>query len=259
MKVVILCGGQGMRLREETEYRPKPLIEIGGRPILWHIMNIYSHHGFNDFVLCLGYRGHMIKEHFLRYRPMNNDFTLDLADTSGITYHGSNEEQHFRVTLADTGLDVMTGARVARVRRYLSDDDAFVVSYGDVVADVDIRKLVAFHLSHGKLGTVTTVRPYSRFGVLELDDVGNVTSFAEKPQLEGWVSAGFMVFQRAFLDRVSDDPGTVLEGEAMERLVRERQLVAYRHEGFFYAMDTYREFKALNDMWDNGEAPWKVW
>lgn len=190
---------------------------------------------------------------------MKNDFTLNLADSSVLTYHSPTEDHQFHVTLADTGLDVMTCARVARVGRYLAADDAFFVSYGDVVADVDIRKLAAFHRSHGKLGTVTTVRPYSRFGVLDLDDMGNVTSFAEKPRLEGWVSAGFMVFQRAFLDYVSDDPGTVLEREPMERLVRDRQLVAYRHEGFFYAMDTYREFKAVNEMWDSGNAPWKVW
>lgn len=259
MKVVILCGGEGMRLREETEYRPKPLIDIGGRPILWHIMKIYAHYGFNEFVLCLGYRGHMIKDHFLNYQLMNNDFTVTLGDSTSIQYHGAHEEQHFRVTLVDTGLDVMTGSRVARVRRFLAEDDAFIVTYGDVVADVNVRELVEFHRSHGKLATVTTVPPYSRFGVLELDKDGTVTSFAEKPQLEGWVSAGFMVFNPPFLGYLSEDPRTVLEAEPMERLVRERQLVAYRHEGFFYAMDTYREYRALNDMWDTGRARWKVW
>jgi glucose-1-phosphate cytidylyltransferase len=258
MKVVILCGGQGTRLREETEFRPKPLVEIGGRPILWHIMKAYGHYGFTDFVLCLGYRGSMIKEFFLNYGPMNNDFTLSLGGSRGLAYHGAHDEEDFRVTLADTGIDVMTGSRIARIRRYV-DDDTFMVTYGDGVSDVDLERLLSFHRAHGRLATVTTVRPTSRFGVLDVSTDGRVLSFAEKPRLDGRVSAGFFVFERAVFEYLSDDPGCVLEGEPMERLVKEGQLVAYQHDGFFYAMDTFREFKLLNDLWATGEAPWRVW
>jgi glucose-1-phosphate cytidylyltransferase len=259
MRVVILCGGQGTRLREETEFRPKPLVEIGGRPILWHIMKIYGHHGFKDFVLCLGYRGNMIKDFFLNYEPMNSDFTISLGAPHRLSYHGAHDEQDFRVTLSDTGLDAMTGSRIARVRRYLEGDPAFLVTYGDGVSDIDLRALVEFHRSHGKLATVTTVRPTSRFGVLDVDPLGRVLSFAEKPQLDGRVSAGFFVFNRAVVEYLSEDSGCVLEREPMEHLVKEGQLVAYQHDGFFQAMDTYREFKTLNELWESGRAPWKVW
>ncbi len=259
MKVVILCGGQGTRLREETEFRPKPLVEIGGRPILWHIMKMYGHYGFKDFVLCLGYRGNMIKEHFLNYEPMNNDFTIALGAPHRLHYHGGHDEQDVRVTLSDTGLDAMTGSRIARVRRYVEDDEAFMVTYGDGVSDVNVQRLLEFHRAHGRIATVTTVRPTSRFGVLDIDGTGRVLSFAEKPQLDGRVSAGFFVFNRAVFRYLTDDPGCVLEREPMERLVKEGQLVAYQHEGFFHAMDTFREFKYLNELWETGEAPWKAW
>jgi glucose-1-phosphate cytidylyltransferase len=258
LKVVILCGGQGTRLREETEFRPKPMVEVGGRPILWHIMKTYAHHGLRDFVLCLGYRGHVIKEYFLNYEAMNNDFTISLGRQQSLEYHGAHEEQDFRVTLADTGPSAMTGARVKRVERYI-DSDPFLVTYGDGLADVDLRRLLAFHHTHGKLASVTTVRPVSRFGVLELDDRGQVTAFAEKPQTDGWASAGFFVFDRRVLNYLDDDDGCVLERGPLERLAADGQLVAYRHGGFFFAMDTYREYQALNEMWQSGKAPWKVW
>lgn len=258
MKVVILCGGVGTRLREETEFRPKPMVTIGGRPILWHIMKLYAHHGFTDFVLCLGYRGNMIKEHFLNYEAMNNDFTIELGRSNRIEYHGVHDEHNFRVTLVDTGLESQTGARVKRVEPYI-DGDTFMVTYGDGVADVNIRKLLEFHRSHGRLATVTTVRPTSRFGILDIDDRGVVTRFAEKPTLEGWVSTGFFVFQRKVLDYLSAEPSCALEREPMEQLAKTGELLSYRHQGFFYAMDTYREFQLLNDLWDAGRAPWKVW
>ncbi len=258
MKVIILCGGQGTRLREETEYRPKPLVDIGGRPILWHIMKLYAHYGLHDFVLCLGYRGNMIKEYFLSYEAMNNDFTICLGQKNHTLYHGAHEEQDYRVTLADTGLDTMTGARVKRVARYL-EGDTFMVTYGDGVSNLNIQALLTFHRSHGRLATVTTVRPTSRFGVLELDADGRVMQFAEKPELKGWASAGFFIFERNVLDYLSDDPGCILEREPLERLARENQLVAYRHDGFFYAMDTYREYLYLNDLWNKGQAPWAMW
>lgn len=257
MKIVILCGGQGTRLREETEYRPKPLVDIGGRPILWHIMKRYAHYGFLDFVLCLGYRGTMIKEYFLNYEAMNNDFTICLGRTNEIEYHDAHREQDFRVTLADTGLDTLTGGRVKRIGRYL-DDDTFMVTYGDGVADVDISRLLAFHRSHGRLATVTTVRPISRFGMIEINDKSLVSSFVEKPQVDGWINAGYFVFNRKVLDYLDGDD-CILEREPLERLASAGELAAYQHEGFFFAMDTYREYKYLNELWTNNQAPWKVW
>jgi glucose-1-phosphate cytidylyltransferase len=258
MKVVILCGGLGTRLREETEFRPKPLVEIGGKPILLHIMKGYAHHGFNEFVLCLGYRGTMIKQHFLNYEAMNNDFTVSLGSTRDICHHGRHDEDGFVVTLADTGLESMTGKRIKAVQKYV-DGDTFMATYGDGVSDVDIEALLAFHRRHGKLATVTTTRPISRFGVLDVRPTGEVTGFNEKPQLDGWVNVGFFVFERRVFDYLSDNPSCVLEQEPLQNLAKDGQLVAYRHDGFFFAMDTFRELKYLNDLWDGGRAPWKVW
>jgi glucose-1-phosphate cytidylyltransferase len=257
MKVVILCGGLGTRLREETEYRPKSLVNIGGRPILWHIMKLYALHGFKDFVLCLGYRGNMIKEYFLNYETMNNDFTICLGRQNHIDFNGSHCEQDFHVTLSDTGLETMTGGRLKRVQRYI-DSETLLVTYGDGVTDLDIRRLVDFHYQHGRLATVTSVNPVSRFGSLDVNHEGKVLSFIEKPQLGGWASAGFFVLNRKVFDYLSGDD-CVLEREPLERLSREGQLMAYRHDGFFFAMDTFREYKYLNDLWASGRAPWKVW
>ena len=258
MKTVILCGGIGTRLREETEFRPKPLVEVGGRPVLWHIMKLFAHHGFREFVLCLGYRGNMIKEYFLNYEAMNNDFTICLGRQQRVNYHDAHREQDFHVTLAETGLNTGTGGRVKKVEKYVADDDTFMVTYGDGVADLDVRVLVDFHRSHGRLATVTMIRPYSRFGVLDVGSRGEVLSFAEKPQLLDWASAGFFVFNRRVLDFLDGD-ACVLEREPLEQLAREGELMSYRHEGFFYAMDTYREYNYLNELWASGEAPWKVW
>lgn len=258
MKVVILCGGQGTRLREETEYRPKPLVDVGGRPILWHIMKMYAHYGHQDFVLCLGYRGQMIKEYFLNYEAMNNDFTICLGKQHRVDYLGAHAEQNFSVTLADTGVDSMTGSRVKQIQRY-TNGERFMVTYGDGVSDVNIAKILKFHESHGKLATITTMRPFSRFGILELGDKGEVQAFAEKPQMEGWASAGFFVFEPGVFDYLSADPSCILERNPLERLAKENQLMAYRHDGFFFAMDTYREYLYLNELWNKGEAPWAVW
>ncbi len=258
MKVVILAGGQGTRMREETEFRPKPLVEVGGRPVIWHIMKTYAHHGFRDFAICLGYRGNMIKEYFLAYEAMNNDFTICLGEKHEISYHGAHEEQDYRVTLADTGLDSMTGSRVKRVQRHV-DGDTFMVTYGDGLSDVNITDLLRFHHAHGKLATVTTVRPISRFGMIEMDDDGAVNSFAEKPSVDGWMSAGYFVFHRKVFDYLQEDPHCILERDPLERLAADGQLVGYRHPGFFFAMDTYREYQYLNELWSKGEAPWAVW
>ena len=257
MKVVILCGGLGTRLREETEFRPKPLVDVGGRPILWHIMKLYAHHGFQDFVLCLGYRGSMIKEYFLNYEAMTNDFTICLGKRAHVHYNDHHEEQDFRVTLADTGAESMTGGRVKRIQKYIGDD-RFMVTYGDGVCDVDINKVLDFHLRHGKLATVTTFRPVSRFGILNIDSENQVQNFIEKPKSDAWASAGFFVFERKIFDYLDGDD-CILEREPLERLAHEGQLMSYRHDGFFYAMDTFREYQVLNDLWKSGEAPWKVW
>jgi glucose-1-phosphate cytidylyltransferase len=252
-----LCGGLGTRLREETEFRPKPMVEIGGRPVLWHIMKTYAHHGFREFVLCLGYRGAAIKEYFLNYEAMNNDFSICLGQKSQIRYHGLHTEQGFSVTLADTGIESMTGGRISRIARYI-DADTFLLTYGDGVANVDVRNLVEYHKSHGRLATVTTVSPVSRFGMLDLDANDRVNTFTEKPNIDGWMSAGYFVLDRKVFDYLGGDE-CIFEREPLERLAREGQLMAYRHPGFFYAMDTYRDYLYLNELWTSGHAPWKVW
>ncbi len=258
MKVVILCGGLGTRLREETEFRPKPMVDVGGRPILWHIMKTYAHHGFREFVLCLGYRGAVIKEYFLNYEAMNNDFSICLGQKSQIQYHDRHSEQGFCVTLADTGHDTMTGGRISRIERYI-DDDMFLMTYGDGVADIDVRALVEFHKSHGKIATVTTVRPVSRFGMLDLSGDDQVSKFSEKPTSDDWISAGYFVLNRQVFDYLGEDDSCIFEREPLERLAQNGQLMAYRHPKFFYAMDTYRDYQHLNELWRKDEAPWRVW
>jgi glucose-1-phosphate cytidylyltransferase len=231
------------------------MVEVGGRPILWHIMKIFATAGITEFVVCIGYRGDVIKEYFLDYEARNNDFTITLGKLHDIDFHDQHLEANWRVTVADTGLETQTGGRVKRVQRYVPDD-RFIVTYGDGLADIDIDALLRFHDSHGKLATITTVRPLSRFGVLELDDDGLVRRFREKPQVDGWVNAGFFVFQREVFDYLPDDGP--LEQEPLERLAAKGELAAYRHEGFWQPMDTYREAKLLNELWDQG-APWRVW
>ena len=257
MKVVVLCGGLGTRLREETEFRPKPLVDIGGRPILWHIMKTYAHYGFREFVLCLGYRGNMIKEYFLNYEAMNNDFTICLGQKFHVHYNGSHQEQHFQVTLAETGAETMTGGRVKRVAKYL-DGGTFFLTYGDGVANVDVHRLLEFHKSHGRLATVTTVPPISRFGIMDINSHNEVQHFAEKPQSKEWASAGYFVLEPGVIDYIGGDE-CIFEREALEKLASDGQLMAYRHDGFFYAMDTFREYQVLNQLWSSGQAPWRVW
>jgi glucose-1-phosphate cytidylyltransferase len=252
---VILAGGLGTRLREQTEFRPKPMVEVGGKPILWHIMKIFAHHGITDFVVCIGYKGDVIKEYFLDYEARNNDFTISLGKSHEIVFHGSHLESEWRVTVADTGDETQTGGRVKRIERFI-DDDRFMVTYGDGLADVDIAKLLAFHEEHSKKATLTTVQPLSRFGVLDLADDGGVEHFREKPQVDGWVNAGFFVFEHDVFDYITDED--VLEQRPLERLAADKELMAFRHDGFWQPMDTYRESKLLNDLWQQG-APWKVW
>jgi glucose-1-phosphate cytidylyltransferase len=233
------------------------MVEVGGKPVLWHIMKGYAHYGYRDFVLCLGYRGYMIKEYFLNYEAMNTDFTIRLGEKSQVSFNNSHEEQDFQVTLADTGQETLTGGRVKRVEQYV-DSNTFMVTYGDGLANVDIHKLVAFHRSHGKIATVTAVRPPSRFGVLEIGQSDQVPRFIEKPILEGYVNAGFFVFDRRIFRYLHGDD-CVLEKTPLEELAAEGELMAYRHGGFFFAMDTYREYVHLNQLWSSGHAPWRTW
>lgn len=258
--VMVLCGGLGSRLHEETEFRPKPMLEIGDRPILWHIMKLYSAHGFRDFILCLGYKGHVIKEYFLNHRALQSDFTIHMGRSERVEYHTDPEEENWRVTLVDTGQSTQTGGRVARAAQYVKGD-TFCLTYGDGLGDIDLAALLKFHQAHGRVGTVTGVRPPGRFGELEVDSTGRATQFNEKPQVaEGIINGGFFVFQRAFLAQFLDARDeVVLEQEPLQRLARAQQLMVYPHQGFWQPMDTYREFKLLNELWATDKAPWKVW
>lgn len=260
LKAVILCGGQGTRIRDANEVLPKPLLAIGGKPIVWHIMKGYAAHGVKEFVLCLGYKGWLIKEFFLNYRAMMTDVTVTLGHHEAVAYHGLHGEEEWRVTLADTGESTQTGGRVSAVRKYLEKEELFLLTYGDGVADVDVTKLVAFHRAHGRVATVTAVRPPSRFGEITIErDL--VTEFAEKPQnVGGFVNGGFFVLDgKRIWDFLGEDPNTVLESAPLQRLAKEGQLAAYPHHGFWQPMDTLREFTLLNELWASGAAPWKTW
>ena len=258
MKVIILCGGRGTRLREETEYRPKPMVRVGGKPILWHIMKIYAYYGFKDFIICLGYKGNMIKEYFLNYEAMNNDFTIPLGNYNNIRIHSSHQERDWRVTLADTGEEAQTGARVKRIEKYI-DGDLFMLTYGDGVANINIKNLVEYHKSHGKTGTMTGVRPSSRFGELMINN-NKVVKFHEKPQVnEGLINGGFFVFNKKFFKYLKEDDNCYLEKEPLENLVADGELMVYPHDGFWQCVDTYRELELLNNLWKSRNSPWKVW
>lgn len=252
--VVILCGGQGIRLREQTERRPKPMIEIAGRPMLWHLMRFYASHGFNDFVLCLGYLGDVIKRYFLDFAALESDFTVDLSAPGKIAYH-HREQVDWRVTCVDTGAEAMTGARLARVARYLECDD-FMLTYGDGLADVDLGDLLAFHRAHGRLATVTGVRPPGRFGELQTDTT-SVVRFREKPVDGARINGGFFVFKRRFLDHVRDDDACVLERDPLERVAHDGELQMFAHDGFWQCLDTYRDLLKLELAWNGGDAPWR--
>lgn len=256
MKTVILCGGMGTRLSEETGLRPKPMVAIGGNPILWHILNLYGAQGFKDFVLALGYKGEVIKEYFLNYTALSSDFTVDLA--TGQVSYDRTAKRDWRIQCVDTGEKSMTGGRLHRLESILKPTGTFCLTYGDGVADVDLKALVEFHRSHGKLVTVTAVRPMARFGGLALDGK-RVARFQEKPQAgEGWINGGFFVMEPGVFEYLDGD-ATVLEQSPMERLVADGQLMAYQHPGFWQCMDTIREKQLLEELWASGHAPWKVW
>ena len=256
VQAVILCGGLGTRLSEETEVRPKPMVEIGGKPILWHIMKTYSHYGIVDFILCLGYKGDQIRDYFLNYSTMNSDVIVNVGDRSVEHLEPFHDEASWRVLLAETGALTPTGGRIQRIGKYITGDE-FLVTYGDGVADVDVKKQLAFHRAQGKLATVTGVRPASRFGELHIrGDL--VSEFREKPQLdEGWINGGYFVFKREALRYLK--PDSTLEKEPLENLARDGQLAIFRHEGYWRPMDTMRERRALEEEWASGRPPWKRW
>ena len=258
--VMILCGGLGTRLREETEVRPKPMVEIGGRPILWHLMKIYASHGLHNFILCLGYKGHVIKEYFLNYKAYTSDLTLQLGAPDQVQYHNSHCVESWRMTLVETGHEAQTGARVARAAAYV-ESDIFCLTYGDGLADIDIAALIRFHRAHGRIGTVTGVRPPGRFGELRVGPDGGVLEFNEKPQVtDGLINGGFFVLDRTFADRYLEPlDSLVLEQQPLQRLARDGELGVYVHEGFWQPMDTYRDVGLLDRYWASGAAPWKVW
>jgi glucose-1-phosphate cytidylyltransferase len=256
MKVVILAGGLGTRLAEETVVRPKPMVEIGGRPILWHIMKLYAHHGLTDFIICLGYKGYMVKEYFANWTLHRADVTIDLA-ANAITYHDAPVEP-WRVTLAETGDATMTGGRLKRIARHLAPGETFCMTYGDGVADIDISALIAFHRAHGKAATLTAVRPPGRFGAIVLESSA-VTRFVEKPQGDGgFINGGFFVLEPSVLDMIEGDE-TVWEAAPLEGLAARGQLHAFRHDGFWQPMDTLRDKGVLEEQWRSGRAPWAVW
>ena len=258
-KVVILCGGKGTRIREETEFRPKPMVEIGHKPILWHIMKIYGAYGFNDFVLCLGYKGEMIKEYFLNYEIMNSDFTIELgSNRKHIQVHDSHVKDTWNVTLADTGTSSMTGARLKQIEPYIETDN-FMMTYGDGVANIDLDKLLEFHVSHKKIATITGVRPPSRFGEL-VTQGSTVTEFSEKPQIrEGYINGGFFVLNRKVFNYLSEDEGCIFEREPLEKLANDDQLRVFFHNDYWHCMDTLRDLDILEKEWHKENPSWKVW
>jgi len=258
MKVVILCGGLGTRLREETEFKPKPMVNIGNRPILWHIMKIYSYYGFNEFILCMGYKGDMIKEYFYNYEVLNSDFTVELGAHKNIQIHSKHNENDWKITLADTGEKALKGARLKRIEKYI-DGELFMMTYGDGVANIDINALLGFHIKHGKIATITGINPASRFGELKIRK-DKVESLVEKPEENNsLVNGGFFVFNKNIFKYLCEDDNCDLEIGALEKLAKDDQLMVYRHHGFWVCMDTIRDTEYLNKLWDENKAAWKIW
>jgi glucose-1-phosphate cytidylyltransferase len=255
LPAVILAGGLGTRIREETEFKPKPMVEIGGKPVLWHIMKHLSTYGVNRFIICVGYKGDYIRDYFLNYRARNNDFTISLGDSQDLVFHSIHQESNWTVTIAETGPLTNTGGRVFAVKKYL-EGEKFLCTYGDGLSDIDISRLVRFHEESKTIATVTAVRPLSRFGIMNVSSSNNVESFKEKPQAEGWINGGFFIFKPSIFDYLA--PNVILENEPLRKLTEERQLSAYKHEGFWQPMDTFRESKLLNELWDSGKAPWRI-
>ena len=257
MKVVILAGGMGTRISEESHLKPKPMIGIGDKPIIWHIMKAYSHYGFNDFVILMGYKSYVIKEYFADYFLHNCDLKIDLATNTIETLNSKSEP--WKITLVDTGLHTMTGGRIKKAQQYIGNEP-FMLTYGDGVSDVDINELIKTHKAHGKLATVTTVQPEGRFGALDMDDKGNIKSFQEKPKGDGsWINAGFFVLQPEIFNYIPDGDGIIWERDPLEAIAKDGQLSGYKHTGFWKPMDALRDKIVLEELWNSGKAPWKVW
>lgn len=256
LRAVLLAGGLGTRLREETEFRPKPMVEIGGKPILWHIMKNLSMQQISKFVICLGYKGDFIRDYFLNYQVRNNDFTISLRDQHVSKFEKNMHSEDWQVTLAETGFSTQTGGRLFKVRNYIEDDN-FLCTYGDGLANINIKELMNFHLTHKKIATVTAVRAASRFGALSISDDFGVAYFSEKPKSEQWINGGFFIFKKQVFDYLSND--SVLEKDPLENLAKEGQLMAFKHDSFWQPMDTYRETQELNLIWEKESAPWKNW
>ncbi len=257
MKVVLLAGGFGTRLSEETDIRPKPMVEIGGKPILWHIMKIYSYYGYNEFVILLGYKGYYIKEYFANYFLHQSDVTIDMSNGSMEVHNNSSEP--WKVTLLDTGLDSMTGARIKKAQKFIGDEP-FMLTYGDGVANINIDKLVQFHKSHGKIITMTSAQPDGRFGALEIDKNNKVTEFKEKPKGDGgWINAGYFICEPKVFDYITLGNNTVFEQEPLKKMAKEGEIYTYKHKGFWKPMDTLRDKIRLSELWDSNLAPWKIW
>jgi glucose-1-phosphate cytidylyltransferase len=256
MKAVLLAGGLGTRMREETEFRPKPMVEVGGRPVLWHIMKNLGQQGITDFVICAGYKSEFIKNYFYNYGASNLDFTVKLGDQSSTVFHGSHEEFDWTVTVADTGESTMTGGRIKMIEKYV-EGETFLATYGDGIADINLKSLLEFHKSHGKTATMTVTQPTSRFGVVEIEDSGLVSQFREKPKVNDWINMGFFLFQPPIFEILNTD--SVLEEKPLRDLASRSELGAFKHSGFWQPMDTYRESILLNSLWDQGLAPWKTW
>jgi glucose-1-phosphate cytidylyltransferase len=260
MKVVILCGGRGTRLREETEFRPKPMVPIGGKPILWHIMKYYAHFGHKEFILCLGYKGEMIKEYFRNYLWNTCDVSLSLGRQSQVQFHDRHSEEGWTVTLASTGEESMTAYRVRLIRRYIPEGETFLLTYGDGLSTIDVNASIASHQKAGRACTISAVHSAGRFGQMRIDDSGAIHAFNEKPQVEeGYVNGGYMVCDYKLFDYLPDDPKVMFEREPISQLVRDGQLHSFKHEGFWQPMDTFQEAQYLNRLWEAGQAPWKVW
>lgn len=258
MKVVILCGGYGTRLKEETEFKPKPMVYVGNKPLIWHIMKTYAHYGFNEFILALGYKADYIKDFFLNQKAFVSDFTLDTKSHKTKFYQSNRKDSdNFKITFVDTGLDTLPGERILRCQNYIPKSDRdFMVTYGDGVADINIKKLVAFHRKQKTIGTVTGVHPRSRFGLMKINKQMVVNQFEEKPLLSDWVNGGYMVFKKKFLKFLKNGE---TEHPALRRLVEKKELSLYEHPGFWYAIDTYKELEHLQEVWDSNKVPWKVW
>ncbi len=258
MKTIILCGGIGYRLKEETEFRPKPMVSIGGKPILWHIMKIYAHYGFNEFIIALGYKGNYIKEYFLNQKAFTSDFTLGTKEHS-VKYYLENRSEidDFKITFVDTGLDAKVGERIMNCQKYIPEkDDYFMVTYGDGVSDINIKELVEFNKKQKTIGTITGIHPHSRFGSIIVGENNLISEFSEKPIMNDWVNGGYMVFNRKFFNYLREGE---MEHPGLNRLVKEKQLSIFKHKGFWYAVDTYKELEELNSMWRSEDAPWKIW